>query len=155
MQVGRSDSVQERLTEVFGSLTSGIRAFLFRFERMLMLSFGRGQGWFDNVDGREHRRALLDCTAEGGCPYVFLNMSSSLPEFRAPTGVERVFNRGFGFLVGLGLGFSHNFFCRCEGERAGSFIPLRSICWNSGASGFWWLRAGGRNGFATLEPLGR
>jgi hypothetical protein len=46
-------------------LTSGIRAFLFRFERMLLLSFGRGQGWFDNVDGREHRRALLDCTAEG------------------------------------------------------------------------------------------
>ena len=33
-------------------------------------------------------------------------MISTLPEFRAPTAVERAFNRAFGFLVGLGLGFS-------------------------------------------------
>ncbi len=34
-------------------------------------------------------------------------MNSSLPTFREPTAVEKLFNRTFGFLVGLGLGPSH------------------------------------------------
>lgn len=46
-------------------------------------------------------------------------MSSSLPEFRAPTGVERAFNRVFGFLVGLGLGFSHNYLLQVRGRKNG------------------------------------
>jgi deazaflavin-dependent oxidoreductase (nitroreductase family) len=46
-------------------------------------------------------------------------MNSSLPEFRAPTDVERVFNRVFGFLVGLGLGFSHNYLLQVRGRKSG------------------------------------
>jgi deazaflavin-dependent oxidoreductase (nitroreductase family) len=46
-------------------------------------------------------------------------MNSPLPEFRAPTGVERVFNRVFGFLVGLGLGFSHNYLLQVRGRKSG------------------------------------
>src|ERR1700687_4791281 len=46
-------------------------------------------------------------------------MSSPLPEFRAPSAVERVFNRVFGFLVGLGLGFSHNYLLQVRGRKSG------------------------------------
>jgi deazaflavin-dependent oxidoreductase (nitroreductase family) len=46
-------------------------------------------------------------------------MSSTLPEFSAPTAVERVFNRVFGFLVGLGLGFSHNYLLQVRGRKSG------------------------------------
>jgi hypothetical protein len=35
-------------------------------------------------------------------------MSSEPPSFRAPSAGERIFNRVFGFAVGLGLGFSYN-----------------------------------------------
>jgi deazaflavin-dependent oxidoreductase (nitroreductase family) len=40
-------------------------------------------------------------------------------EFRAPTAVERVFNRIFGFLVGLGLGFSYNYLLQVRGRKSG------------------------------------
>jgi deazaflavin-dependent oxidoreductase (nitroreductase family) len=46
-------------------------------------------------------------------------MNSPLPEFRAPTAVERLFNRAFGFLVGLGLGFSHNYLLQVRGRKSG------------------------------------
>ncbi len=46
-------------------------------------------------------------------------MNSTLPEFRAPTAVERAFNRVFGFLVGIGLGFSHNFLLEVHGRKSG------------------------------------
>ena len=46
-------------------------------------------------------------------------MNSSLPAFRAPNPVERVFNRVFGFLVGLGLGFSHNYLLEVRGRKSG------------------------------------
>jgi deazaflavin-dependent oxidoreductase (nitroreductase family) len=46
-------------------------------------------------------------------------MNSPLPEFRAPTAVERAFNRIFGFLVGLGLGFSHNYLLQVRGRKSG------------------------------------
>jgi len=46
-------------------------------------------------------------------------MSSALPEFRAPSAGERVFNRVFGFLVGLGLGFSHNYLLQVRGRKSG------------------------------------
>jgi deazaflavin-dependent oxidoreductase (nitroreductase family) len=46
-------------------------------------------------------------------------MSSTLPEFRAPTAVERAFNRAFGFLVGLGLGFSHSYLLQVRGRKSG------------------------------------
>jgi deazaflavin-dependent oxidoreductase (nitroreductase family) len=46
-------------------------------------------------------------------------MNSSLPEFRAPSAVERLFNRIFGSLVGLGLGFSYNYLLQVRGRKSG------------------------------------
>jgi deazaflavin-dependent oxidoreductase (nitroreductase family) len=46
-------------------------------------------------------------------------MNSTLPEFRVPTAVERAFNRVFGFLVGLGLGFSYNYLLQVRGRKSG------------------------------------
>jgi len=46
-------------------------------------------------------------------------MNSTLPEFRAPTAIEQVFNRVFGFLVGLGLGFSYNYLLQVRGRKSG------------------------------------
>src|SRR5271165_949564 len=46
-------------------------------------------------------------------------MNSSLPAFREPTGGEKIFNRVFGFLVGLGLGFSHNYLLEVRGRKSG------------------------------------
>ena len=48
-------------------------------------------------------------------------LSSTLPEFRAPTLVERAFNRVFGLLVGLGLGFSHNYLLQVRGRKSARF----------------------------------
>jgi deazaflavin-dependent oxidoreductase (nitroreductase family) len=39
-------------------------------------------------------------------------------EVRAPSAVERVFNRAFGFLVGLGLGFSYNYLLQVRGRKS-------------------------------------
>jgi len=49
-------------------------------------------------------------------------MNSSLPEFRAPTAVERTFNRVYGFLVGLGLGFSHSYLLQVRGRKSGKLF---------------------------------
>src|ERR1017187_8984807 len=46
-------------------------------------------------------------------------MNATLPEFRAPPAGERIFNRVFGFLVGLGLGFSHNYLLQVRGRKSG------------------------------------
>ena len=46
-------------------------------------------------------------------------MSSGLPTFREPTAVEKIFNRVFGILVGLGLGFSHNYLLQVRGRKSG------------------------------------
>ena len=46
-------------------------------------------------------------------------MNSNLPAFRAPSAGERVFNRVFGFLVGLGLGFSYNYLLQVRGRKSG------------------------------------
>src|SRR5882724_4943756 len=35
---------------------------------------------------------------------IIISMNSSLPTFREPTAVEKIFNRVMGFVVGLGLG---------------------------------------------------
>jgi deazaflavin-dependent oxidoreductase (nitroreductase family) len=41
------------------------------------------------------------------------------PAFRAPTSGERFFNRVFGFLVGLGLGFPYNYLLQVRGRKSG------------------------------------
>lgn len=46
-------------------------------------------------------------------------MNSTLPSFRAPSAGERVFNRMFGFLVGVGLGFSYNYLLQVRGRKSG------------------------------------
>jgi deazaflavin-dependent oxidoreductase (nitroreductase family) len=44
---------------------------------------------------------------------------SSSPAFRQPTAIERLFNRVFGFLVGMGLGFKHNYLLQVHGRKSG------------------------------------
>jgi len=46
-------------------------------------------------------------------------MNSNQPAFRQPTALERAFNRVFGFLVGLGLGFSYNYLLEVRGRKSG------------------------------------
>ena len=46
-------------------------------------------------------------------------MDSTLPLFRAPSAGERAFNRIFGFVVGLGLGFSYNYLLQVRGRKSG------------------------------------
>jgi deazaflavin-dependent oxidoreductase (nitroreductase family) len=46
-------------------------------------------------------------------------MNSSLPVFREPTAVEKIFNRIFGVLVGIGLGFSYNYLLQVRGRKSG------------------------------------
>ncbi len=46
-------------------------------------------------------------------------MNASLPSFRARSAGERVFNRIFGFVVGLGLGFSYNYLLQVRGRKSG------------------------------------
>jgi deazaflavin-dependent oxidoreductase (nitroreductase family) len=46
-------------------------------------------------------------------------MNASIPVFRPPTAPERVFNRAFGFLVGLGFGFKHNYLLQVRGRKSG------------------------------------
>jgi deazaflavin-dependent oxidoreductase (nitroreductase family) len=46
-------------------------------------------------------------------------MNSTLPVFREPSAGEKFFNRLFGFLVGLGLGFSYNYLLQVRGRKSG------------------------------------
>jgi deazaflavin-dependent oxidoreductase (nitroreductase family) len=46
-------------------------------------------------------------------------MNATLPVFRAPSSTERFFNRVFGFLVGMGLGFSYNYLLQVRGRKSG------------------------------------
>jgi deazaflavin-dependent oxidoreductase (nitroreductase family) len=49
-------------------------------------------------------------------------MTSTPPAFREPTAVEKIFNRVFGFLVGLGLGFSYNYLLEVRGRKSGKLF---------------------------------
>jgi hypothetical protein len=79
-------------------------------------------------------------------------MNSTLPEFRAPTAGERVFNRIFGFLVGLGLGFSHNYLLQVRGRKSGRLYSTPIDLLELGASASWWLHVGARSGSAMRRP---
>lgn len=48
-----------------------------------------------------------------------MEVKSSAPVFRQPNAVERLFNRCFGFLVGLGLGMQHNYLLQVRGRKSG------------------------------------
>jgi deazaflavin-dependent oxidoreductase (nitroreductase family) len=44
---------------------------------------------------------------------------ANIPVFREPTPVAKLFNRAFGFLVGLGLGLRHNYLLEVRGRKSG------------------------------------
>lgn len=46
-------------------------------------------------------------------------MTETLPAFRQPSPIEKLFNRAFGFLLGLGLGFSYNYLLQVRGRKSG------------------------------------
>ena len=46
-------------------------------------------------------------------------MSRSVPEFRAPSPVERIFNKIFGAFVGLGLAPRYNYLLQVQGRATG------------------------------------
>lgn len=46
-------------------------------------------------------------------------MMTSALEFHAPSAGEKAFNRVFGWLVGLGLGFSYNYLLQVRGRKSG------------------------------------
>lgn len=46
-------------------------------------------------------------------------MSQPLPAFREPTPVEKLFNRTFGFVIGLGLGPAHIHLLQVRGRKSG------------------------------------
>ncbi|HET6180779.1 MAG TPA: nitroreductase/quinone reductase family protein [Candidatus Sulfotelmatobacter sp.] len=45
-----------------------------------------------------------------------------MPAFREPTPVEKIFNRSFGFIVGLGLGPSHIYLLQVRGRKSGKLF---------------------------------
>lgn len=46
-------------------------------------------------------------------------MTTEMTSFRQPSVIETIFNRSFGFLVGLGLGFPHNYLLQVKGRKTG------------------------------------
>ena len=48
-----------------------------------------------------------------------MGTDSNAPAFREPTPVEKIFNRAFGFFVGLGLGLAHNYLLEVRGRKSG------------------------------------
>ncbi len=60
-------------------------------------------------------------------------MNSPLPVFREPSAGEKIFNRIFGFLVGLGLGFRYNRLLEVRGRKSGKLYstPINLLELNS------------------------
>jgi len=58
-------------------------------------------------------------------------MNSSLPVFREPTRVEKIFNRVFGFLVGIGVPFPHKYLLQVRGRKSGKIYstPINLLEW--------------------------
>ena len=58
-------------------------------------------------------------------------MNSSLAVFREPTAVEKIFNRVFGFLVGIGVPFPHKYLLLVRGRKSGKLYatPVNLLEW--------------------------
>jgi len=58
-------------------------------------------------------------------------MNSSVPVFREPTRVEKIFNRVFGFLVGIGFPFPHKYLLQVRGRKSGKIYstPINLLEW--------------------------
>jgi deazaflavin-dependent oxidoreductase (nitroreductase family) len=93
-------------------------------------------------------------------------------DFTPPTAVERLFNKAFGMLVGLGVGLPHNFVLEVRGRRTGRrySVPVNALVldgrrflvaprgdtsWvrNALASGMVTLRKGRRREELRVRPL--
>jgi len=48
-----------------------------------------------------------------------MSAATTLPEFREPKPIEKLFNRAFGILVGLGFGLKHNYLLQVRGRKSG------------------------------------
>lgn len=48
-----------------------------------------------------------------------MSAAAALPEFREPKPIEKIFNRAFGILVGLGFGLKHNYLLQVRGRKSG------------------------------------
>lgn len=48
-----------------------------------------------------------------------MGAEQELPEFREPKPIEKIFNRAFGILVGLGFGLKHNYLLQVCGRKSG------------------------------------
>lgn len=49
-------------------------------------------------------------------------MSPTMPAFREPTGIERLFNRALGGLIGLGIGPAHIYLLEVRGRKSGKLF---------------------------------
>jgi deazaflavin-dependent oxidoreductase (nitroreductase family) len=95
-----------------------------------------------------------------------------MPGFTRPSATERLFNRVFGFLVGVGLGLPHNFLLQTRGRKTGRLYstpvdvlalegrrylvaPRGDTSWvqNARASGTVVLRKGRRREELRVRPL--
>jgi deazaflavin-dependent oxidoreductase (nitroreductase family) len=54
-------------------------------------------------------------------------VAEKLAEFRTPSAVERVFNRTYGFLVGLGIGKSYHYLLEVRGRKSGKIFSTPII----------------------------
>ena len=99
-------------------------------------------------------------------------MNDKVPDFNPPSPVERFFNKFFGFLVGLGLGFSYNYLLQVRGRRSGRLYstpvnvvvldgkrflvaPRGNTQWvrNAEATGTVFLKRGRRSDGFALRPV--
>lgn len=99
-------------------------------------------------------------------------MSKAARFFNKPSSVERLFNRLFGILVGLGLGLSHNYLLQARGRKSGRIYstpinlliengkkylvaPRGETQWvrNAQSSGEIWLKKGGRRHHFRLKKI--
>ncbi len=96
----------------------------------------------------------------------------SQASFQKPSAIERLFNRVFGLLVGLGLGLSHNYLLQVHGRKTGRLYstpvnllsvdgerylvaPRGEAHWvrNVRASGEVWLKKGFRREHFLVKEL--
>jgi deazaflavin-dependent oxidoreductase (nitroreductase family) len=81
------------------------------------------------------------------------------PPFEQPTRIERIFNRLFGALVGLGIGLPHNYLLQVRGRKSGRVYstPVDVLTYRdqrflvSGRGNTQWVRNARASGRITLK----
>jgi hypothetical protein len=80
-------------------------------------------------------------------------MKPNVLSFRAPTDGQRLFNRIFGFLIGLGIGFPYNYLLQVRGRRTGQIYSTPINLLELNQKKYLVARVDGHNGCATPKPL--